>query len=142
VDEIPDRARTEGPFSAVFHEAAELVGRRWTGAILYALAHGLHRFSELHDAIPGVSARVLTERLRELEDAGVVERVSQGTSSRRSYQLTDKGDALRPVLIALNHWAVDWASSPGDQTRDVSQPVKLVVHPRTAIESTNAQTEH
>jgi DNA-binding HxlR family transcriptional regulator len=112
VAEIPDRARSEGPFSAVFHAAAELVGRRWTGAILYALAHGLHRFTELEAAIPGVSARLLTERLRELEDAGIVERVPRGTGSRWSYQLTDKGDALRPVLMALNQWAVDWSTSP------------------------------
>ena len=116
--EIPDRARTEGPFSALFHEAAELVGRRWTGAVLFALAHGLHRFSELEAAIPGVSARLLTERLRELEEAGVVERVPQESGRRLSYRLTDKGDALRPVLMALNHWAVTWSPSPGGETRD------------------------
>jgi DNA-binding HxlR family transcriptional regulator len=107
--DIPDRARTEGPFSAVFHEAAELVGRRWTGAILYALAHGIQRFSELEVAIPGLSARLLTERLRELEGVNVVERVLQEGGTRRSYRLTAKGEALRPVLIALNHWAVAWS---------------------------------
>jgi|ERR1035438_256932 DNA-binding HxlR family transcriptional regulator len=106
---IPDLARTEGPFSVVFHEAAELVGRRWTGAILFALAHGIHRFSELEDAIPGLSARLLTERLRELEDVDVVKRVRQESGTRWSYRLTTKGDALRPVLIALNHWAVTWS---------------------------------
>ena len=106
---IPDLARTEGPFSVVFHEAAELVGRRWTGAILFALAHGIDRFSELEDAIPGLSARLLTERLRELEDVDVVKRVRQESGTRWSYRLTTKGDALRPVLIALNHWAVTWS---------------------------------
>ena len=104
--EIPDQARTDGPFSPLFHEAADLVGRRWTAAILYALSHGLDRFSEIETAIPGMSARLLTERLRELEDAGVVERVTLPWSTRRTYQLTAKGDALRPVLMALNHWAV------------------------------------
>jgi DNA-binding HxlR family transcriptional regulator len=111
VVEIPDQARTEGPFSPLFHEAAELVGRRWTAAVLYALSHGLHRFSEIEAAIPGVSARLLTERLRELEDAGVVERVAVPSSSRHTYQLTDKGEALRPVLMALNHWAVAWSDA-------------------------------
>ncbi|MGP0107371.1 MAG: winged helix-turn-helix transcriptional regulator [Acidimicrobiales bacterium] len=106
---IPDLARTEGPFSVVFHEAAELVGRRWTGAILFALAHGIDRFSELENAIPGLSARLLTERLRELEDVDVVKRVRQESGTRWSYRLTTKGDALRPVLIALNHWAVAWS---------------------------------
>lgn len=115
--EISDRARTEGPFSPLFHEAAELVGRRWTGAVLYALAHGLHRFSDLQEAIPGVSARLLTQRLRELEEAGVVERVAQGTGTRRPYQLTEKGDSLRPVLMALNEWAVTWSSPSGRRSR-------------------------
>ena len=138
--EISDAARTEGPFSPVFHEAAELVGRRWTGAILYGLAHGLHRFSDLEEAIPGLSARLLTERLRELEAAGVVERVAQPTGPRRSYQLTAKGDALRPVLMALNRWAVDWSSSPGAGPRDVSQPVRFT-HRRTTAEATDTPTE-
>lgn len=111
VANIPERARTEGPFSAVFHEAAELVGRRWTGAILFALAHGIHRFSDLEVTIPGLSARLLTERLRELERVNIVERDVQDGGIRWSYRLTAKGDALRPVLIALNHWAVDWSDS-------------------------------
>lgn len=108
---IPERARTEGPFSAVFHDAAELVGRRWTGAILFALAHGIHRFSDLERTIPGLSARLLTERLRELERVNIVERDVQDGGTRSLYRLTAKGDALRPVLIALNHWAVDWSNS-------------------------------
>ena len=121
--EIPDAAWTEGPFSPLFHEAAELVGRRWTAAVLYALSHGLHRFSEIEAAIPGLSARLLTERLRELEEVGVVQRVAQGSSPRRTYELTAKGDALRPVLMALNHWAVTWSSPLGDEIRAAPQAV-------------------
>lgn len=120
--EIPDRAWTEGPFSPLFHEAAELVGRRWTAAVLYALAHGLHRFSEIEAAIPGVSARLLTERLRELEAAGIVARVRRESGRRFSYALTDKGDALRPVLMALNRWAVEWSPSAGQVVRSVDPP--------------------
>jgi len=112
---VPDRAHLEGPFSELFHAAAELVGRRWTGAILYALAHGLTRFSELRDAIPGLSARLLTGRLRELEEAGVVRRERRPGSKRLEYRLTDRGDALRPVLMALNEWAVDWAEAPSQE---------------------------
>jgi len=111
VANVPERARTEGPFSAVFHEAAELVGRRWTGAILFALAHGIHRFSDLEATIPGLSARLLTERLRELERMNIVERAIRDGGIRWSYRLTAKGDALRPVLMALNRWAVDWSDS-------------------------------
>lgn len=114
--EIPDRAWTQGPFSPLFHEAAELVGRRWTAAVLYALAHGLDRFSDIEAAIPGVSARLLTERLRELEDVGVVERAPRQSGRRLSYRLTEKGEALRPVMMALNHWAVTWDSPSNDRT--------------------------
>ena len=85
------------------------MGRRWTGAILFALAHGIHRFSDLEAVIPGLSARLLTERLRELERAGIVEREVRAGGARWSYRLTPKGDALRPVLMALNRWAVDWS---------------------------------
>lgn len=106
--EIPEVARTQGPFSPLFHEASELVGRRWTGAILYALSHGVDRFSDLEAAIPKMSARLLTERLRELEHVGIVRRVAPPTGARRTYQLTEKGEALRPVLMALNDWAVTW----------------------------------
>lgn len=115
--DIPDRAWTEGPFSPLFHEAAELVGRRWTAAILYALTHGLDRFSDIEAAIPGVSARLLTERLRELEEVGIVERVPQRDGRRHSYQLTEKGNALRPVLMALNSWAVRWPSPAASRRR-------------------------
>jgi DNA-binding HxlR family transcriptional regulator len=101
-----------GPFSQSFHEAAELVGRRWTGAILYALAHGIHRFSELKRTVPGLSARMLTERLRELESAGLITREPGTGRARSHYVLTAKGDDLRPVLMALNRWAQRW--SDGD----------------------------
>ena len=111
-----ERPPTGGPFSQAFHEAAELVGRRWTGAILYALAHGTHRFSELKRTVPGLSARMLTERLRELESAGLIARVANEGGARSHYVLTAKGDELRPVLIALNRWAVRWTNvEPSNQ---------------------------
>ena len=116
------RPLTGGPFSQSFHEAAELVGRRWTGAILFALAHGTHRFSELKRTVPGLSARMLTERLRELESAGLITRVPNDGGSRSQYVLTPKGDDLRPVLMALNRWAVHWADG---STSDLGEPPSI-----------------
>ena len=92
-----------------FHSSIELIGRRWSGAILLALFSGIHRFSELRDAIPGLSDRLLTERLRELEDAGVVSRCSE--SREVSYGLTDKGLGLRPVFDELSTWTSEWAEA-------------------------------
>lgn len=101
-----------GPFSPEFHAAAELIGKRWNGAILWALFHGLNRFGELNSAIPGLSARVLSERLKELEDAGVVEReVTPDTPVRITYRLTPKGDALRAVFKLLSVWSMAWPSA-------------------------------
>jgi len=98
-----------GPFSPEFHAAAELIGKRWNGAILWALFHGLNRFSELNSAVPGLSARLLSERLKELEDAGVVWReVTPETPVRVTYRLTPKGDALRAIFKLLNAWALAW----------------------------------
>ena len=80
-----------------FHAAIELIGKRWTGAIVSALAEGPLRFGELGKAVPGLSDRLLSQRLRELEEAGVVEReVEAGTPVKVSYSLTEKGADLRP----------------------------------------------
>jgi len=107
-DRLLGAARTRGPFSPRFHAASELVGRRWTGAILFALHHGLDRFTDIKQAVPGLSARLLTERLRQLEEARVVDRVVAADGGGTRYRLTPKGDDLRPVLIALNRWADRW----------------------------------
>jgi DNA-binding HxlR family transcriptional regulator len=102
-------ALERGPFSPSFHAASELIGRRWNGAILYSLFHGLNRFSDLENAIPGMSARMLSERLKELEAAGILKRtVIPETPVRVEYSLTEKGEALRPIFIAVNHWANQW----------------------------------
>lgn len=98
-----------------FHAAIELIGRRWTGAILSILAKsGEVRFSDVQGAIPELSARLLTERLRELEESGIVARhVSSDRPVRVSYSLTDKGVALQPVLDGIGAWAETWADGPG-----------------------------
>jgi DNA-binding HxlR family transcriptional regulator len=112
---IPEDAFAHGPFSPRFHNAAELVGKRWTAAIIYSLFHGLNRFTDLVNAIPGVSSRMLTERLKELEVEGIIERsVYAETPVRIEYTLTKKGLALREVFIALNKWAIKWDQSKGN----------------------------
>ena len=92
-----------------FHAAIELIGKRWTGAIVSALTEGPLRFGELAKAVPGLSDRLLSQRLRELEDEGLVERaVEQGTPVRVTYSLTDKGADLRPAIAELQAWARRW----------------------------------
>ncbi len=97
-----------------FHVAIELIGRRWAGAILWALAERPHYFAELTSSVPGLSDRLLSRRLRELEAAGLVERsVHDGTPPRVSYALTEKGRALQPTLAQLKDWARAWKLGAG-----------------------------
>jgi DNA-binding HxlR family transcriptional regulator len=92
-----------------FHAAVELIGRRWSGAILSALSERPLRFAELAHSIPGVSDRLLSQRLRELEGEGLIERsVEPGSPVRVTYSLTSKGAALRPALRELGDWARRW----------------------------------
>jgi len=93
-----------------YHEAVELVGKRWTGAILYVLLHGGPlRFTEIAHAVPDLSDRLLSERMKELERRGIVaRRVSRGTPVKVSYELTDKGRELAPALGELKSWADRW----------------------------------
>ena len=95
-----------------FHAAVELIGRRWAGAILWALSERRHYFAEIAAAVPGLSDRLLSQRLRELEAEGLVSRsVEGGSPARVSYALTDKGRALDPVLRDLRDWAGEWSTN-------------------------------
>ena len=94
-----------------FHRAVELVGKRWTGAILYVLMRADRplRFSEIAHAVPDLSDRLLSERMKELEAEGIVERrVIDDTPVRVEYALTEKGEALEPAVLALKRWARSW----------------------------------
>jgi DNA-binding HxlR family transcriptional regulator len=92
-----------------FHAAIELIGKRWTGAIVCALTGGPLRFGELAKAVPGLSDRLLSQRLRELEQEGLVEReVEPGSPVRVSYSLTEAGAELRPAIAELKSWANRW----------------------------------
>jgi len=97
-------------FCPAYHRAVELIGRRWTGAILRALLTDVKRFNDLAAAVPGLSDRMLAERLKELEAEGVVvRRVFPETPVRVEYRLTEKGLALESVVRAVAGWAESWA---------------------------------
>src|SRR5436305_13486899 len=85
-----------------FHHAVELIGRRWSGAIISVMLRGPQCFNEMLTAVPGLSDRLLTERLRELESEGLVRRtVLPGPPVRVSYELTEAGKSLEPVIKRL-----------------------------------------
>jgi DNA-binding HxlR family transcriptional regulator len=94
-----------------FHATIELIGKRWTGAILSALIEGPQRFGELAGAVPGMSDRLLSRRLRELESEGLVGReVEAGSPVRVTYSLTEAGADLGPAISELKSWAKRWRS--------------------------------
>src|ERR1700722_15122721 len=97
------------PVCPLFHEAVELVGRRWSGAILRALMDGPLRFSEVAARIPELSDRLLSERMKELEARGLVKReVIPGPPLRVRYRLSPMGHELEPALGELQRWARRW----------------------------------
>ena len=111
-----ERATQAEAFCPVFHRAVELIGRRWTGAIVHALLSGVTHFSELTAAIPELSDRMLAARLEELQREGIVERrVVPSTPVRIEYHLTAKGRALDPVIRAVSDWAYQWGA-PREQS--------------------------
>jgi DNA-binding HxlR family transcriptional regulator len=110
-------------FCPTYHHAIELIGRRWTGAILRAMLAGEARFSDIVSAVPGLSDRLLSERLKELEAEGIVTRtVVASTPVRVDYALTEKGQALGEVITAVSNWAEHWlAPTPELTTLEVGQ---------------------
>lgn len=106
---------------AQFHKAVELVGARWSGALIQLLLQGPSRYCGLREAVPDISDRMLSERLRELEKEGIVERlVVPETPVRVEYQLTAKGRALEPAITALGKWAHKYVDL---------EPAKLLLAP-------------
>ena len=94
---------------SAYHAAIELIGKRWTGAIVFVLLDGPLRFSEVKVLVPDLSDRLLSERLKELEGEGIVERrPGDGVPMRIEYVLTEKGRALEPAVRSLKVWARSW----------------------------------
>ena len=94
---------------AQFHHASELIGRRWTGAIIFVLLRSRCRFATLREAIPDITDRMLSERLQELEDEEIVDRtVVPETPVRVEYSLTKKGRELAATFDAIGEWAHKW----------------------------------
>lgn len=110
-----------GPCSGVdvaMHRVFELLGKRWSGLILAVLTKQPGYFSELRRAIPGISERMLSDRLSELAEAGLVLRqVDEGPPLRVGYQLTEAGLALGPALEALHCWAAVHLADSAEQRR-------------------------
>ena len=94
---------------SLYHQAVELIGKRWTGAIVAVLLEGPARFSEIRECVPDLSDRLLSERLKELEAEGIVDRiVVDDNPPKVQYLLTPKGQALGPAVASLRSWARAW----------------------------------
>lgn len=92
-----------------FENAFELLGKRWTGLIIRTLLSGQKRFSDIEEAIPNMSARMLVERFKDLENAGIITRkVYPETPVRIEYELTEKGKELEKVMDDIQTWADKW----------------------------------
>lgn len=107
----------DSAFCPNYHKAVELIGRRWTGAVIRALMPGRARYCELREAIPDISDRMLAERLRELESEGIVTRtVVPSSPVRIEYELTQKGHALEESVSAIARWAERWVKLESTET--------------------------
>jgi DNA-binding HxlR family transcriptional regulator len=111
------------PVCARFRHAAELVGRRWSASVIRVTLDGPARFTEIRGSIQGISARLLAERLRELEAEGVLERrASPADPALGEYHLTPKGRALAAVMTALQQWADEWEAEGSPPVRGRRPP--------------------
>ena len=107
------RTSSNGAICPRYEHAVQLLGKRWTGLLLDALMGGPQRFYELTATVEGLSDRVLSDRLRELEVEGIIERVVYPQIPVRvEYRLTEKGRALEPVVTAIHDWAEQWVPLP------------------------------
>jgi DNA-binding HxlR family transcriptional regulator len=101
--------RCSDNFPESFQRALEILSKRWTGLVLFVLGQGPMRFSEIAAQIDVISDRMLSERLKELESEGIVERrIFAEVPVRVEYRLTDKGAALVPIYQAIGGWAARW----------------------------------
>jgi DNA-binding HxlR family transcriptional regulator len=110
-----------------FHRAVELIGGRWTGAIIQTLLNGPVRYATIKGAIPDITDRMLSERLRSLESEDVlVRRVIPESPVRVEYELTSKGSSLQRALHEIGAWAEKWipadaSAGHADENADPSE---------------------
>ncbi|MEO8580410.1 MAG: helix-turn-helix domain-containing protein [Gemmatimonadales bacterium] len=113
------------PVCSRFHRAIELIGSRWTGAILQILLQGKTRYAAIKGAIPDITDRMLSERLRSLESEGLVTRVVvPETPVRVEYDLTRKGRELQDALTEIGHWAERWIPLDSDEAKAAGTAAK------------------
>lgn len=92
-----------------FEKAFQILGKRWSGVIIHVLEDGAMRFNEIADHIPHISQKMLSDRLKSLEEESIIQRhVYPETPVRIEYSLTDKGKALAPALKEVQSWADQW----------------------------------
>src|SRR3954451_19465295 len=136
-----DSSKARGPATgdrpeccSLYHRAVEMIGKRWTGAILLVLLDGPLHFSGIKHLVPELSDRLLSERLKELEAEGIVERrVLEGSPVRVEYRLTEKGQALEPVVRSLKGWAREWLPGGRARPRRFSLPASPAPDPRSEM---------
>ncbi|HEY4554527.1 MAG TPA: helix-turn-helix domain-containing protein [Bacillaceae bacterium] len=105
-----------GQLCPKFEKAMSILGQRWTGMIIYQLLNGPQRFCTVEASMP-ISARVLSERLKDLEQEGIVKRhVYPETPVRIEYSLTDKGLALKPLMNEISAWAESWIETDSEES--------------------------
>lgn len=92
-------------------KACEIVAERWTPLVLRELMCGSSRFDELHRGLRNMSRTLLSARLYQLEDAGVIRSEQRANGHGREYTLTPVGEELRPIIMALGEWGQRWAQS-------------------------------
>jgi DNA-binding HxlR family transcriptional regulator len=113
---MPERADPEDALHCCpyYHQAVELLGRRWTGAIVEVLLQGgALRFGEMAGAVPELSDRLLSQRLKDLEDGGLIERQDDpGPPACTRYRLTAMGRGLAPAVAELKAWGRRWLDTP------------------------------
>ena len=99
-----------------FHRAIELIGQRWTGAVIFMLLGAPKRFAELRAGVPDITDKMLSDRLQELEREHILTReVLPEAPVRVEYALTDKGRALAKTFEAIGEWAHDWIDAGGEK---------------------------
>jgi DNA-binding HxlR family transcriptional regulator len=133
---MKERAAHPRPLCSKFHRASELIGRRWTGAIIFVLmeSESRCRFATLRKEIPDITDRMLSERLFELEQEGIVERkVIPEMPVRVEYALTKKGRELAAAVDAIGDWAKKWIETDSTRRGGSLDP------PRAAASKTSAR---